>query len=139
MPYTSPGFKVWMGISTGISIGLSLLLIAGGVGLLKRRLWSVRLCRTWAYIFLVFSAISLVVQIGTMKTQFAAISRQQGSAPGAFEGMMWFSIGFGLCAGLVWSLALPIFLLIWFSRDKIKAEVATWNASGSGPTDTSSS
>jgi hypothetical protein len=35
---------------------------------------------------------------------------------------------FGLMAcGLIWGFALPVFMLIWFSRGKIKHEVAEWS------------
>jgi hypothetical protein len=50
----------------------------------------------------------------------------QGPPPEAMAAIMYGSTA----CGLVFSLALPILVLIWFSRRKVKEEVVSWQSAG---------
>jgi hypothetical protein len=134
MPTNFPGAPgMSMGVSPmmlpGFFIGLILkaCLLALGIGLLKRRFWAPQWVRIWAVVEMLGSVIGLVLGYLAQQHQFAAMARQPGMQqmpPAFFEGMAVFSVGCGLL--VAW--ALPVFMLIWFSRDKIKEEVATWES-----------
>jgi hypothetical protein len=32
----------------------------------------------------------------------------------------------GTILGIAWGCALPIFMIVWFTRSKVRAEVSTW-------------
>ncbi len=45
---------------------------------------------------------------------------------GVMTGMMAATIGVMVVWGIVWGCALPVFMLVWFSRAGVRAEVARW-------------
>ncbi len=55
-----------------------------------------------------------------------AMAQAQGSAPAMPVAFQQTMILFGSALGLIWGWALPVFLIIWFRRQVIKNEVATW-------------
>ena len=110
-----------------ISLILRSCLLALGIGLIKRRPWSAQWFRTWAVVEILGSAVGTVIGYFAQQPQFAAMANQPGMGkmpPEFFHGMAIFSVGCGLL--LAW--VLPVFVLVWFSRDKIKQEVATWQS-----------
>jgi len=98
---------------TAVNLGLSVILLAVGIGLLKRRAWSVRLGKVWA----VVNIIAVIVNIIVAPRMATAQSGNQAEAVGASVGMF---------CGAIFSLAFPVFLLIWLFRARIKQEVASW-------------
>jgi len=97
------------GLLNGLVVtGLAVLLLAAGVGILRRRAWGVKVCYLWiAYrLFVAF--------IGTWCLGFYAVT---------LFGVLAL---LGALPLLVWNAGLAVFLLIWLSRRKIKAEIATW-------------
>jgi hypothetical protein len=109
-----------------LSLIVRACLLALGIGLLKRRPWSAQWIRTWAVVEMLCSVVVLAVTHIAQQPQFAAIANQPGmqQMPGFLAG---FTVAFFVC-GLLVGWALPVFVLIWFSRDKIKQEVATWQS-----------
>jgi hypothetical protein len=97
-------------------------MLAIGIGLLRRRPWSVRVGVVWAVVdialTIVCSAYSTWEQIGVLGNQLGGMIVPSG--------ITWAGGGclFG-CSVLV-GCAFPAFFLIWFSRRTIKDEVATW-------------
>ena len=127
----APGMSMGMNplMLTGAALGIILraVLLTLGIGLLKRRFWAPKWIRTWAVVEMLSSVLIVIVTHFAQQQQFAAMARQPGMQqmpPEFFQGIAIFSIGCGLL--LAW--ALPAFVLIWFSRDKIKEEVATWES-----------
>jgi len=120
----------WMVVQLLVGLGLTVLLLICGIGLLKRRPWSPKGCTRWAVVYIIFAVIGGILNFSMQQAQFASMSQAGGPSP--------MPVGFGTLAllmsllGFVWACALPVFLLVWFSRAKIKAEVALWGCDDSG-------
>lgn len=115
--------KGWTMISSALTLALALLLAVSGVGLTNRRLWSVSVARLWA----VLKMLLVVVGVG-MAWQIQSVSFRAN--PGVPPGGTGFTTSIqimSLVFGLVWGWALPVFMLIWLSRPRIKAETEAWN------------
>lgn len=109
-------------------VGLGGVLLFIGIGLVRHRQWSVRFGRYW-------SIVKILVVIGTSLMGLAANPQnmqnmqnmQQASGTSGISAGWYQAFGFcGLSFGFLWGCALPVFLLIWFGRRKIKQEVAAW-------------
>jgi hypothetical protein len=109
-------------------IGLAMVIweLINGIGLCRRSASSRGSNIAWSIVELLILVLFMAFQAIVIKWQ-----RDQLIAEGfnkeADQAM--FGGAFGLCFGLVWSAAVPVFLLIWFSRRKIKDEVASWATS----------
>ena len=114
----------WIVLIQVVNACLAALLLAAGIGLVKRRRWSVTAAYTWAALKMVFVLVNVISAYGMQQEQFEAMTQQglPGLGGGIFAAVGVFSIVFGL----VWGWALPVFLLIWFARATIKAETAEW-------------
>lgn len=115
---------IWAGVALEcVSVLLAAALVLGGVGLLRRKRRSGRLLVAWAGCKLVFALALAVVSYGAM----AAQSRAAHDAEAGMAAFSW-SLGLGFTLiGFVWALLLPVFVLIWFRRANIKAEIANWH------------
>ena len=107
-----------------LGIVLAVLLLVSGIGLTKRRPWSPKMCKVWAVLKMLLVVFTTVSGVMVQRSSFEAMS-QQSNAPGFQQGM-FIGMLIGTCFGLLWGWALPVFMLIWFSRSKIKEEVADW-------------
>lgn len=110
-------FPDWYGtyqtVAILVGIALSVILLAGGVSVLRKRAAARTLHLAWAGINLVLGVINNVISLGFMDLSSAP--------PGArFRAILLIIIG--IPAGL----AYPVFLLIWFNRAKIKQQLSTW-------------
>jgi hypothetical protein len=120
-------FNSWMAPFSVLGGGLGALLVVAGIGLLKHRPWARTLCMAWAGLKIVLVLVSSVLGSYMMFRLFSAMaSRQDTNVPALGPGMTAVFFVFGLCLGLVWGWALPVFVLIWMSREKIKTEVGAW-------------
>jgi len=90
---------------------LAVIHLIGGITLLKRRPASMTLLLTYACLAVVSGLIACVITFITAGSMPAAF--QAGRRVGAF-------------VGLLFGMAYPVFLLIWFSRTKIKQQVRQW-------------
>jgi hypothetical protein len=110
---------------SALNLIAAVLLLPAGIGLLKRRLWGVRLTRTWARVKMVMvvgvAALTYVMQ----QQMWAAMTKQNapGSPFGPMEGVM---VATAVVFALVWGWALPVFMLIFLSRRKVKEHIDTW-------------
>lgn len=125
--------KPWMIIGAVLALGLGILLLVAGIGLVRRRAWSPTACMVWAGIKMVFVVGYTILGDMAQQAQFEAMQemmQQDPNMPAAMPAMMGsFMQVFGvftIVLGILWGWALPVFLLIWFARSKIKAEVAGW-------------
>lgn len=119
----SPAMKAWSSVGTVIGLGLSVLLIGGGIQLTRRRRNGGACVKVWA----VANILMVLVGMGiTMTAMTSSMEQMPGTqfpgSPGFFEGMIIFSLLVGVLIGC----AVPVFMLIWFSRKTIKDEVAGW-------------
>ena len=65
-------------------------------------------------------------QMDAMQRMLEEDPNTAAAIPGFFGTFMAILGPLTLVLGIVWGWALPIFMLIWFSRRKIKAEIAQW-------------
>ena len=127
-------------ISAGLTIPIAIVLLIGGIGLTKRSPWSPKTCRTWAGLKMLLVVYSSIIGYLVQQAQMEAMQRMLEEDPNAPTAMVGF---FGTLMAIigpvifvfaiVWGWALPIFMLIWFLRHKIKAEVAQWGQPASAP------
>ncbi len=114
--------STWFVLTSILSSAVALFLLPAGICLLGRRRAAVNLCRFWALTKIMYVVFNSIVAAAIQQEQFAAM---QGTAglPGWFFGVTG---GFTILVGLIWGWALPVFLLVWFSRKNVRAEVAGW-------------
>jgi len=108
-----------------LSTALAVLLIVGSVRLNRRRASARGLLRQWAILKI---PLSVVISGVTFAMQMEQMS-VQAEAMGGAAGMEVFMVAVAAAAilfGLAWSCAGPVFVLWWFSRDKIKDEISGW-------------
>ena len=117
----------WKGLTLALAVvGLAVaaILLVGGIQLVRRRQNSIKNLRIWAaakMLLVVANAIlGVLIQQATFKVMQQTL---RASVPAGFGSMI---AVFSVVFGLVWGWALPVFLLIWFARQKIKDEVTSW-------------
>lgn len=123
MPQFNNQWMPWTIISTLLTCAVAILLLVAGIGIAKRLAWGPRLAKVWAVLKLVVVAASVVIGFQMQREAMEAMSQSVGPSPVPNVQMF---MGFGMCVGLVWGWALPVFLLIWFSRASVKEEISTW-------------
>ncbi len=103
----------------------AVLLLVLGIGLVKRRVWGAKLVPIWAVIKIVVATMGGFVGYHVAQGQLEAMSNDPDLAamPAGFTDTM---VVVGFAVGVLWGLAMPVFLLIWFSRARIKEEVSQW-------------
>ncbi|MCB1236243.1 MAG: hypothetical protein KDM91_14325 [Verrucomicrobiae bacterium] len=129
-------FENWkiFGIVQGLVMAIvALMLLVGGIKLLKRQAGSIGLLKGWALLKLVTGIGGTIFQTQMTREQMAITLKQAGEAAGSAGNQMtetFVGIGMmiGVVFGVIWLAILPVFLLIWFARAAVKAEVARWSA-----------
>lgn len=102
-----------------VSAALMVVLVAVSVGLVRRRRWSITLGSWWAVLEIGLAVIMSVIGLyGMMRFM------EQGQNVGVGMMAAWGIIG--MVMGLAFWLALPVFMLIWFSRAKVREEYGRW-------------
>ena len=123
-------YMPWTILSGLGSLALGVLLLVAGIGLLRRRSWSRKASVVWSILRMTYAIPTGVLGYIVNTAQFEAMEQAAASSsspiPSGFFAIMHSLGPAGLGCGLVWGWALPVFLLSWFSRSKIKAEVAQW-------------
>jgi len=99
------------------------VLAIGGVRLLKR----LRAARTF---HVAYALMGIVMAIAGLVFGIMLMNYMQmpSPAPAGMQPFLKVSMIFGAIVGLLFALAYPVFLLIWFSRAKIKQHVQTWQS-----------
>ena len=118
-------FAGWTIASSLVGLVVAAALLVAGIGVHRQRRWGVTVARVWAV-----GKMLLVVATGVLTYQVfqetaARMSQTQGmqAMPGGFMSAMG---GATTAVGVLWGWALPVFLLVWFGRRKIKQEVGAW-------------
>jgi hypothetical protein len=111
--------KGWQLASIAIQMGLGLMLVAGSIGLHKRRRSGVALCRSWAWLAIAWAAADIGRAVWLL-------FRYTGEIPGTsiVSGQTAATLGIGFA--LVLLLAFPVFLLVWLARPEVKTEYSSW-------------
>lgn len=125
------GMMAWQSWLVGLSVlatGLGIGLLVGGVGLVRRRPFAATACLGWAILKMVYVLASAFVGYQVNVAQFEVMQNDPNMAgmPAGFMGAVSL---FGATLGVLWGWALPIFMLIWFSRRRIHEEVESWGLS----------
>ena len=119
-------WRGWIIASSLLTIGLAVLLLIAGLGMLKRRRWGVEAGWWWAILKMLFVVVNAAVGYRMQMDMYAALGEQQANMPGFGAGFyqLWSAVGIAFV--IVWGWALPVFVMIWFSRKVIKKEVMEW-------------
>ena len=116
---------VW-NVGSGVAgLVIAVLLLVGGIRIVGRHRGAVVVLRGWAVAKILFILITTVVGYQLVQSQMEAFQNNPNLAgPGA---PVFKTVGaIGMVFGVVFLCSLPVFVLIWFSRSKIKDEVAGW-------------
>ena len=115
-------------ISALLTLGAGTLLLVGSILLVMRRRAARGMLLTWAAIKTAVVVYAAWLGYVINQAQFAAM-QQYGSGPLAGPGMggiLGAMSAAGAVIGVLWGWALPIFLLFWFMRARVRNELATW-------------
>ncbi len=134
--------KAYVPHSLAVSLAMTaagIVLLVGGVQLVKRRYRSRTTITAWAVLKMVLALPAAYVSYLSSQAQFAAMAKAAADDPGgvgqAPPGFFSLLEGLGVVGAvitLLWYWALPVFMLIWFARRPIQDEVRTWGAAATG-------
>ncbi len=119
--------QAWLIVSSLVMLILSVLLLVIGIGVLRRRRRIVRLIRVWAVLMILYIPVTAAFQYRMQQTQFELMAQQSGGAPPMPSGVPMVISAFSIVVTLVLGWALPVFLLIWFRRSRIRTEWMGWS------------
>jgi hypothetical protein len=116
-------FQIGTIVLVALGTILTVFLLWGSISLVRRQRSSRTTLMGWAMASLFVMMLNIALQILIYRAASDSLV-QGGDSDRMAE--LWLGAGFGACFGLVFGLALQAFVLIWFSRKKIIAEVAEW-------------
>lgn len=124
-------WQAWTYVYSILSALLAVLLLVAGTRLLRRRASARGTCLAWAALKMLF-VIAQAIVTALIQRETLAQMADLGTLPNmpAFATIMQSA---ALVLVIVWGWALPIFLLIWLARPKIRAEIATWDVPTASP------
>jgi uncharacterized membrane protein SirB2 len=100
-------------------------LLVAGIGLIKRRRMGAQWAKGWAIAKMVLviggAVLAVLMQQGVM-----AAAQQSPGSPAMMGSIMAAMTVVTVVFALAWGWALPLFVLIWLGRAKIREEVSTW-------------
>lgn len=96
-----------------VGLAMSVLLLVGGITVLRKHRSARALYLTWAGVQVVLTVISNVILLAYMDLSSAPRTMRFAMIP-------------GIVVGIPIGLAYPVFLLVWFNRAKIKQQVSAW-------------
>lgn len=113
---------------------VAVLLLVGGIQLLRRNPGATAWLVTWGMLKICWGGGSVWMNVHMQREQMRIMQTQVNSPmPAALMGgVMELLMTGGIVLGLMWAWALPVFVLIWFSRRKVREEVRSWRARGPG-------
>ncbi len=106
-------------ISSLISMGLAVLLLVGGILLIRRRAVARPLHLLYAVVTVLMAVVGTVVFFSVILPSVDTADLPRGTAIG---------MKFGAVVGTFLNVAYPVFLLIWFLRGTIRDQVRSWAA-----------
>ncbi|MCG8602242.1 MAG: hypothetical protein MI807_19005 [Verrucomicrobiales bacterium] len=113
---------------TGLAI-LAILLSVGGFFLLKRNPLGAPLLQIWAVLKIVLGCYFNYRNYGLTQMQMKiqmSVDGMNAQAAEMTETITNVAVLGGMIFGILWLIALPVFLLIWLNRAKIKQEIQSW-------------
>jgi hypothetical protein len=113
---------LWAVVGGLVGIIVSVILLVGAIRLIRRQASGVPLVKFWAWFTIPWSLISYVIN---MFIQMRAASNAGSDQP-QHALSMYFGLVFGGCWVLVLGVILPLFVIYWFTREPVRAEIARW-------------
>lgn len=110
----------------GASALVTLLLGIGGVLLMRRRPLASPMIMWWAALKMLAALALVTFGVLMQVAQFEAMANAQ---PGGTPMPASFGLGIGIVTGafqLLWLWALPVFMLVWFTRKGVRKTVHEW-------------
>lgn len=104
-----------------VEMGLAILLLIGGIHLRNRRQLGARVLKIWAWISIPWAVLETGLATVMVRGIMPRLPHVR-SLDFPIDGFVQFGIAFGL----LFALAVPIFLLAWFGSRSISAEVSGW-------------
>ncbi|HZW07733.1 MAG TPA: hypothetical protein VFF65_11485, partial [Phycisphaerales bacterium] len=131
------GLIIGLGVMGVISMVVSVVLLVGGVQLLRRKSAGVPVHRAWAAARIVLGLIECVLvyffQSAVMKASIESMpTRKGGPPPDQLASCMNLSMGCGILVTLAIVLAYPVTVLIVLARPWARDEVQRWKAAEAG-------
>lgn len=116
-------YGAYQAATTILRMALGVLLLVGGILLLRRRPASRGLHLAWAWGAAALTVLGFAIALWMMPVVEREVQRAMppGAGPMA-TGAVWIGVIGGFVIGLVY----PIFVLAWFHRGRIRQEVALW-------------
>lgn len=125
-------WKYPLAIASGFGVPVACVLLAGGILLVRRRPAARTLILIWAALRALQGAVATIVQALMQRDQMQAMEASMaaqgagGPPPGFFGTMSQVMMIATLVFGLLWVIALPTFMAIWFTRPGVLATVKRW-------------
>ena len=113
-------WAAWSLVSALVTLATATILLAGGIGLVKRARWGVIATRIWVFVKIALVATSAGLGYAMQQDTLRAMPQQGFPMSGESLTIV------GLAFSVLWGWTLPVFMLIWFSRERIRNEVAGW-------------
>src|SRR4051812_8453760 len=119
----------WMIASALLNAAIAAVLLAGGIGLVTRRPWSARVLLAWAMVRIPVVILASILGYFVQEASFRSMQQQPARAGGAMPAVVMHGmLAGGVIFALLWGWALPGFMLVWFSRSRIRQQGAAWRA-----------
>ncbi len=117
----------WQHLLSAITLALGVFCGLAGVGMVRRRRWSIGATKAWSILKIVIgiavAGVAAMVQAEAMRNDLNA----SGGAGSPFAGMASAMAVVTFVLSAAWSAALPVFLLLWLKRSAVKLEIAGWS------------
>lgn len=123
-------WRTWTVVSSAGALLIATLLLCSGIFLARRARHSVWMLRVWGLIKMVYAAFAAVLGYQMQKEAVEALLSDPSAMGGAppFAPSLFHAIGWiGIAIGVAWAWALPVFVLIWFGRARIRRQIAEWS------------
>jgi hypothetical protein len=110
-----------------VELVVAILLVAGGCMLAGRRAAAGPLLLAWAGLKMAFVVWKAIL---TVEMNEAIMTAMGGGGPGFSPALGAFMGSASAIFTLAWGCLLPIFILVWLLRPKIRAEMRAWSSPG---------
>jgi len=122
--------RAWSTWSIGfglVGVIVSGMLLVGGIMLLLRRATAVPLLKAWALARIVTAIVGAYIGLVIQRQVFDVLRSSMGAEMDQVPaGLLGAATTFGMIFGVAFGCALPVIVLVWFARQKIKDEVRGW-------------
>lgn len=122
--------QIYTNMAPGFLVSGAFLLIAaafgltGGIALLCRKRWSVVNLRLWAVVKILSGAVYAVTEAMVQTQLMLAGTQLTGGGVTPADVARW--AFFDGAISFIFGAALPMFVLVWFSRPRIRADCGKW-------------